>query len=227
MDRYSQFGLRGNADEQIRRAVRDGFKRAGLSNAQLTEAMEWYRDHVRSDMDETKLAESFTEFTATKRWGTEQRDAAVSVYGQVRDQGPAAVMSPAPSTEEDAATLARAHELLRTDPNAYWRDPELQEAQYEALERQKAAPTAEPPIDHMAIEHKIAQDDVGRSETILRDEPAKYWRSPELQQQYREAIGRRETSMPETPASGEQPGTAPADPGQTPPGPADGGVVRV
>jgi hypothetical protein len=33
------------------------------------------------------------------------------------------------------------------------------------------------------IERKFAQDDVGRFETMLRDEPAKYWRSPELQQQ--------------------------------------------
>jgi hypothetical protein len=156
MDRYTQFGLRGDADEQIRRAVRDGFKRAGLSNAQLTEAMEWYRDHVRPGMDEAKLAESFNEFAAAKNWATEQRDAAVSVYGQVRDQGPAAVVSPAPSTEEDAATLARGHELLRSDPNAYWRDAELQEAQYEALERQEAAPTAEPAIDHYDIERRIS-----------------------------------------------------------------------
>jgi hypothetical protein len=89
-------------------------------------------------------------------------------------------MSPAPSVEEDAATIARASELLRTDPNAYWRDAELQEAQFEALERQGAAPMAEPPIDHMAIERKIAQDDVGRFETMMREDPAKYWRSPEL-----------------------------------------------
>jgi hypothetical protein len=80
--------------------------------------MEWYKDHVRPGMDETNLTESFNEFAAAKHWPAEQRDAAVSVYGQVRDQGPAAVISPAPSTEEDAATLARAHELLRSDPNA-------------------------------------------------------------------------------------------------------------
>src|ERR1700730_16309900 len=133
MDRFTQFGLRGDADEQTRRAVRDGFKRAGLSHAQMQQAMDWYRDHVRPGMDEAKLTESFAEFAATKRWGAEQRDAALSVYAQVRAQGPAAVMSPAPSAEEDAATLARASELLRTDPNAYWRDAELQEAQYEAM----------------------------------------------------------------------------------------------
>jgi hypothetical protein len=100
MDRYTQFGLRGDADEQIRRAVRDGFKRAGLSHAQMTQAMDWYKDHVRPGMDETKLTESFAEFAAAKNWGTEQRDAAVSVYGQVRDQGPAAVMSPAPELQQ-------------------------------------------------------------------------------------------------------------------------------
>jgi hypothetical protein len=48
----------------------------------------------------------------------------------------------APTAEEDAATLARAAELLRTDPNAYWRDAELQEAQYEALKRQEGAKAA-------------------------------------------------------------------------------------
>jgi hypothetical protein len=225
MDRYTQFGLRGDADEQLRRAVRDGFKRAGLSNAQLTQAMEWYKDHVRPGMDEAKLAESFAEFAATKHWGAEHRDAAVSVYGQVRDQGPAAVMSPAPSTDEDAATLARAHELLRTDPNAYWRDVELQEAQFEALERQGTAPTAEPPIDHMEIERRVSQQHVDRFATMLREEPEKYWRSPELQQQHRDAIA---GTIREAPA-GEQPGpAAPADPGQTTPsGPADGGAVRV
>jgi hypothetical protein len=224
MDRYSQFGLRGDADEQLRRAVRDGFKRAGLSSTQLTQAMVWYKDHVRPGMDEAKLAESFAEFAATKRWGAEQRDAAVSVYGQVRDQGPAAVMSPAPSTEEDAATLARAHELLRTDPNAYWRDVELQETQFEALERQGTAPTAEPPIDHMEIERRVSQQHVDRFATMLREEPEKYWRSAELQQQHRDAIA---GTIREAPA-GEQPEAAPADSGQaTPPGPADGGAVRV
>src|SRR6202140_3066486 len=134
-------------------------------------------------------------------------------------------MSPAPSTEEDAATLARAHEMLRSDPNAYWRDVELQEAQYEAMEQQGTAPAAEPPIDRMAIERRISQQHVDRFATMLREEPEKYWRSPELQQQHRDAIA---GTLLEAQA-GEQPGPgAPADPGQTPPpGPADGGAVRV
>jgi hypothetical protein len=117
MDRYQQFGLRGDADEQLRRAVRDGFKHAGLSPAQLTQAMEWYRDRGQHlGGDEATLAESFAEFAASKAWPDAQRDAAVGVYGQVRDEGPAAVMAPAPTAEEDAATIARAAELLRTEP---------------------------------------------------------------------------------------------------------------
>ena len=51
-------------------------------------------------------------------------------------------MSPAPSAEDDAATIARAQELLRTDPDKYWSDAELQEAQLEALEREGAASSA-------------------------------------------------------------------------------------
>src|ERR1700678_2771274 len=143
MDRYEQFGLRGDADEQIRRAVRDGFKRAGLSPAQLTQAMEWYRDrgqHLGGDA--AKLTESFADFATSKAWPESQRDAAVGVYGQVRDQGPAAVMAPAPSAEDDAATIARANELLKTERKKNWADAELQEAAFEALERQTGAAAA-------------------------------------------------------------------------------------
>jgi len=289
MDRYTQFGLRGDADEQLRRAVRDGFKRAGLSPAQLTQAMEWYRDRGQHlGGDEAKLTESFAEFAASKRWPDAQRDAAVGVYGQVRDQGPAAVMSPAPTAEEDAATLARAAELLRTDPAKYWKDAELQEAQYEALERQEGAkadpgepgapakpaaaqpspppaaapgattlaggaqadqarhdeivammkdparsreywaspaiqqefrdvltrlngeaggaqPGAAPATADDAIERQVARQDVDRFAVMLRQDPNAYWRSPEMQQQHRDAIALAE--------GGAAPAAAPADPG--------------
>jgi hypothetical protein len=63
--------------------------------------------------------ESFSEFAASKGWQAEHHDAAVSVYGMIRDQGPDAVMSLPPTPKEDAATIARASELLRTNPDAY------------------------------------------------------------------------------------------------------------
>jgi hypothetical protein len=107
MDRFTHFGLRSDADEQLRRAVRDGFKRAGLSHAQLTQAMEWYRDcGQHMGPDPAKLTESFMEFAASKHWPPEHRDAAKSVYGTVRDYGPAALIAPT-SPEQDAATIAR------------------------------------------------------------------------------------------------------------------------
>ncbi len=43
------------------------FKRAGLSHAQLLQAMEWYSDHgQRLGADPTKLTESFHEFARTR-----------------------------------------------------------------------------------------------------------------------------------------------------------------
>jgi hypothetical protein len=206
MDRFTEFGLRGDADETFRRAVRDGFKRAGLGQAQLTQALEWYKDHARPGLDEAKLMESFNEFAAGKGWVTEQLDAALSVYGQIRDQGPAAVMTPAPSAGDDAATIARADELLRTNPDAYWRDHDLQEAVLEARERQQAAPPPAPdPFSAAAserLERQIAQQTVDKFAEMLRKEPGKYWSSPELQRQHHDAIA---ASIGEAPGS-EAPG---------------------
>jgi hypothetical protein len=198
MDRYSQFGLRGDEDDLFRRAVRDGFKRAGLGNDRLTQALEWFRDSVRPGMDEAKLTESFNEFAASKGWPAEQLTAAVAVYGAVRDQGPAAVLAPAPSPEEDVATIGRADELLRTNADAYWRDHDLHEAVLEARERQQAAPPPEPGIDPYAIERRIAEGDVDKFARMMREEPGKYWGSPELQRQHHDAI---EASLQEAPAS--------------------------
>jgi hypothetical protein len=92
---------------------------------QLAQAMEWYRDrgqHLGGDA--AKLTESFAGFATSKAWPDAQRDATVGIYGQVRDQGPAAVMSPAPSAEDDAATITRA----LAGGGSFWgpdRSPEL------------------------------------------------------------------------------------------------------
>ena len=52
MHRYREFGLMSEQDEVLRRAFRDGFKRAGLSFAQFLDALAWYRDHARPATDE-------------------------------------------------------------------------------------------------------------------------------------------------------------------------------
>jgi hypothetical protein len=217
MERFTQFGLRGDADEQFRCAVRDGFKSAGLSHAQLTQAMEWYRDHgQRLGGDAAKVTESFAEFAAANRWPVEHLDAAVSVYGRVRDQGPTAVMAPAPAAAEDAATIARAAELLRTDPTAYWRDVELQEAQYEALERQESAsasaagvsapavPVAAPAPLATAPKERQRHDEIM---SMMRDpgRSREYWGNEAVQQEFRGLLGRLGSGESLPGASGQGP----------------------
>jgi hypothetical protein len=133
----------------------------------------------------------------------------VSVYGLIREQGPAAVMAPAPSADEDAATIAKADELLRTNADAYWRDHDLQEAAFEARERQVAAPPPAPdpssPAASERLERQIAQQTVDKFARMVREEPGKYWSSPDLQRQYSEAIA---ASIGEVPGS-EAPPLAP------------------
>ena len=200
-DRYAAFGLT-EADEPFRRAVRDGFKRAGLSHKHLTEAMEWYRDSSRTGMNEDALLASFTEFTTNKGWPVEQQAAASLVYDAIRDHGAEAVMSPMPTPAEDQETIAKANDLLSKDAAAYFRDDELQERMFEALERQAApqsGPALGPPLTDVEIEQKIGRQDMQKFERMMREEPQRYWGSPQLQEAYRDAI-ERATAAPEAEA---------------------------
>jgi hypothetical protein len=140
-------------------------------------------------MDETALMASFHEFSVAKGWEAEKIAAASSIYSQIRDEGPAAVLEPT-NSENDANVIARADALLKSDPAAYWRDEALQEAALEAREHQLAAPPPEPGIDHDAIERRVAQQEVDRFAAMLRQpaEAAKYWASAELQERHHRAI---------------------------------------
>jgi hypothetical protein len=159
MHRYREFGLISEEDEVLRRAFRDGFKRAGLSFAQFLDALAWYRDHARPGSDEARLAEAFSEFAASRGWPAEQREGALDVYRAIRDEGPAAATDAAQRPEDDRATVARSEETLRSDPARYWSDRELQDAVFEARERlahpaapQHAAPRKESNADQRQIE---------------------------------------------------------------------------
>ena len=68
MHRYREFGLVSDADETLRRAFRDGLRRAGLSHEQFLDALAWYRDHTRPGLDEAVLKEAFAEFAAQRQW---------------------------------------------------------------------------------------------------------------------------------------------------------------
>jgi hypothetical protein len=211
MDRYRDYGIRTDTDEQLRRGIRDAFFARGLSHEQFLDALSWYRDHGQHlGGDTIRLSASFHEFATSKGWGAEHIVVATSAYDVIAAEGPAAVLA-TPSAEDDAATIAKADELLRTNADAYFRDAELQERAFEARERQQAAPPAEPGIDHDAIERRVAQQTVDRFAEMLRKEPGRYWSSPELQRQHRDAIAAatREEAPPQPAAP---PAVAPSPP---------------
>ena len=197
MHRYSEFGLISEQDEVLRRAFRDGFKRAGLSFAQFLDALAWYRDHARPVADEAQLADAFAQFAADRGWPVEQRDGALDLYRAIRDNGPPAVMQ-AQRPDEDRAILARADELLRSDPARYWSDIELQDAAFEARERLDGPALAE---DTVRPPQKVSQDRqrIDEIETLLRDPSGdgqrRYWTDAGLRTDYADALARLHGGM--------------------------------
>jgi len=213
MHRYREFGLVSEQDEALRRAFRDGFKRAGLSFAQFLDALGWYRDNVRAGADEGQLADAFVLFAADRSWPAEQRDGALNLYRAIRDNGPAAVMQ-TPQPDEDRATLARADELLRSDPARYWGDVELQDAAFEARERLHDLAPAEDPTE---LPPKASPDRqrVNEIEALLRDPGGegqrRYWTDAGLRTDYAQALARLHGSTDADRASAASSSTAPRD----------------
>jgi hypothetical protein len=231
-DRYHQYGLTA-ADEPFRRAIRDGFRQAGLSHKQFLDALTWYRDHVvgRPGMDESALSANFDEFARNKGWDVAHIVDATSVHAAIQAQGPQAVMAPTPTPEDDKATIERANQAMRADINAWFKDEESQDFYAEALERQQAAPATPvlgPPVTDAEIERRMGRRDVEKFEKMLRDPQGSqlYWRSPEMQAQYRDALEQANLAD-EAPPPGEQPvptASTPTEP--VPPAPVSPVVPR-
>jgi hypothetical protein len=219
MHRYREFGLMSEQDEVLRRAFRDGFKRAGLSFAQFLDALAWYRDHARPAGDEAQLADAFAQFAADNGWPAEQRDGVLDLHRTIRDNGPTAVMQ-APRPDEDRATVARADELLRNDPARYWGDIELQDTAFEARERLEGVALAEgtaPPPKASPDQQRIEE-----IEALLHDPSGagqrRYWADAGLRTDYAHALARvhggtdsaHGESEPSSPAMPQDAGTAAA-----------------
>jgi hypothetical protein len=201
MDRYREYGVISERDEQLRRAFRDGFKRAGLSFPRLLEGLAWYRDRARHGGDEAQLLDAFSEYASHQSWSTEHRDAAIDIYRAIRDGGPEAVMDAIPAPAQDRATISRAEELLRLDPSHYWADPEMQEALFEAQERvggRTDATAAEVP----AIRDETAQQRVKEIEALLHDPSGvgqrRYWNDATLRTDYERALACLQDAPAET-----------------------------
>jgi hypothetical protein len=211
MHRYREFGLVSEQDEVLRRAFRDGFKRAGLSFAQFLDALAWYRDHARPVTDEAQLADAFAQFAAHSGWPTQQRDGVLDLYRTIRDHGPTAVMQ-ATRPDEDRAAVARADELLRNDPARYWSDIETQDAAFEARERLDSLALAEgaaPPPKASPDRQRIEE-----IEALLRDPSGdgqrRYWADAGLRTDYAQALARLHGGIDSM--SSESPASLPAMP---------------
>ncbi len=210
MHRYREFGLYSEADELLRRAFRDGFKRNGITFPAFLDALAWYRDRVRPGADEASLVDAFSEFAAERGWTTEQRDAVLDVYRAVRDEGPGAVIAAEPRPDQDRVTLARAEEVLRGDPARYWADAELQDAVFEARERLgSVAPPEQNP--RSAPQADADRRRVGEIERLLRDPSGagqqRYWTDTALREDYAHALERLHDSAT-APRVEPQPGSA-------------------
>jgi hypothetical protein len=192
MHRYREFGLISDEDELLRRAFRDGFKRAELSFAQHLEALAWYRDHVRASAGGDELVAAFCAFAADRGWSAHQRDGALDIYRAIRDKGAAAVIAPPPPIDADRATLAEGDRLLRTDPARYWRDAELQEGLFEARERLGAAPGSE--ASDRARQSTPDRERIEEIAALLRDPSGngqrRYWNDGTLRAEYTQALAR-------------------------------------
>jgi DNA-binding transcriptional MerR regulator len=220
MHRYREFGLFSEQDEVLRRAFRDGFKRAGLSFAQFLDALAWYRDHARSAADEAQLADAFTRFATNNGWPAEQRDRVLDLHRTIRDNGPTGATQ-APRPDEDRATVARADELLRGDPARYWGDIELQDAAFEARERLDGVALAGRAAQASPAKAGPDQERISEIEALLRDPSGgglrRYWTDAGLRTDYAHALARvhggadgvvAESAAP-LPATSENVGAAP------------------
>jgi hypothetical protein len=193
MHRYREFGLFSETDELLRRAFRDGFKRAGLSFPQFLEALAWYRDRVRPGTEEAGLTEAFAEFVAERGWRQDQRDAVLDIYRTIREAGPAAVTTATPSPDEDRATLTRGDALMRSDPARYWADAELQDAMFEAWERLAASAPAQS-AERQSAEADRDRRRVEEIEALLHDRSGtgqqRYWNDAALRAEYAQVLER-------------------------------------
>jgi len=191
MHRYREFGLISERDEVLRRAFRDGFKRAGLSSAQFTDALAWYRDHAMLADDESQLAEAFGQFASGQGWTAEQRDRAIDLHKVIGEIGPESVMLE-PQPDDDRAVLNRADDLLRNDPARYWGDSDLQDAVFEARERlNDLASTA---VDAPTQKANGDRQRIDEIEALLRDPSGdgqrRYWADAGLRSDYGQALAR-------------------------------------
>jgi len=188
--RFEAYGLTA-ADADLVNSVRFAARRAGWSGRKLEQAFEWFKDHA-TDLGrmtvEQRIA-SFQEFTAARGWRAPEVESALGWFGEAQsalDRGQAPPLPPAPTREQDTARRAEIDRLMQEDPDAYWRNQDVQDELYEINARAdgssaQPAQVAPPSVDSSGRRAEI--------EGLMKTSPDAYWRDPGVQAEYRALLG--------------------------------------
>jgi hypothetical protein len=174
------------ASNKLHQAFRHQAQRMGLSAREFEAATDWI-DSVRPGTSPEQLQRDFADFTSRRGWSEGHVQQMLSVYAGVSAFGADRYLPPS-DAGSDARTIDRAKAMLRDNPNEYWKDVNLQQSYFEALERQTgrendAAAAAPPPQPTQAD-----IDTIGAAEAMMRSDPGRYYNS-DMSDRYRQAIG--------------------------------------
>jgi hypothetical protein len=189
--RYASYGL-GDADSELISSFKFAARQAGWSPPRIEQAFEWYRDnavHIDSMTLEQKVA-SFEEYTSARGWTDGELGNALAWFDTAAsaiDRGEAPPMPPVPTPAQDQMRRAELEKLMRENPDAYWRDPQVQDELYEINAR--ADGSAGPVVGVAPAEvPAVPAAPTGRRaeiETMMRQAPSEYWGNPGVQAEYR------------------------------------------
>jgi hypothetical protein len=191
--RFEAYGFAA-ADADLVNSFRYAAKRAGWSAHKTEQAFEWFKS-VQSNLGhmttEQRLA-SFAEFTAARGWRGADTDVALDWFEIAQgalDRGEPPPLAPAPTAHEDNARRAEIEQLMREDPNAYWRDVGLQDELYEIGARADGSVVASSSEAVPVAPAANASGRRGEIESLMRTSPDAYWRDPGVQAEYRALLG--------------------------------------
>jgi len=188
--RFEAYGFT-EADADLVNSFRFAARRAGWRPERVEQAFEWFKSEASrmATMSAEQRIQSFSEFADAKGWQLPELEAAIGWFDStavVLDRGGRPELPPIPTPQEDAARSAEIMQAMRGDPAAYWKNPDLQDELYEINAR---ASGGEPGGDAATVLPGGATNRRGEIEALMRDDPGRYWGSPEIQAEYRGVVG--------------------------------------
>jgi hypothetical protein len=197
--RFREYGL-SDDDADLVNSFRHAARRAGWSSGRVEEAFAWFKERGHGQMSPEARMQSFREFVGARGWGDAETDQALGWFNDTAsriESGRALDLPPAPTAQEDATRRAELEGLMRTDPDAYWRDAGLQDELYEINARAEGGSSSSTPAATSTPQQASRRSEI---ETMMREDLNGYFRDAGVQAEYRALLGGGE---PPDPTSGE------------------------